>query len=591
MKFTDLNLEPALQSNLDKLNFESCTPVQEQCIPLLLEGKDVSGLAQTGTGKTAAFLVPMIDRILKAMAQAKAETQGLTPDQLEAAQALMARKFHDWKAQNFILILVPTRELAEQVGENCQKMLVDTPLKSCVVYGGTSYDKQKEAFRQGVEFVIATPGRLIDLYKEHVVDLKQVRAIVFDEADRMFDMGFKDDMKFILSRMPRQRQFCVFSATMNFDVLNTAYQFGAEPVEINISRDQAKADNVKDEIFHVGSDEKAMYLLSILKKHNPKQTIVFSNFKHNVERIAQFLTKNGMPAMGISSLLTQAQRNRVMEQFKAENDSNILVATDVAARGLDIKGVDMVVNFELPNDPESYVHRIGRTGRAGSQGQAYSLVSDKDVDSLSRIEDYLKHKLATGWMEDTDLIKEYQAFQTESDRYSEGGYRERRDGREGRGDHRGPRHQRHDQRPDRSDRPHRGERSGRHQERQLSDRPQGDRPHGDRPTGDRPHRQDRNRPPRPQHDGPRQERGERQDRPNRQDFKNPNRPHSPQGQNRQDRNRRDQHPHRKGQNGQRPHQAQGKHPRHAQSKGRHLPTRPQAGILQKVASFFKNLFN
>lgn len=400
MKFSELNLESSLLSAIQKSKYEDCTPIQEQAMPPILDGKDVAGLAQTGTGKTAAFVIPLMERILRARPAAG--------DATEEQKALCEKRaFKDWKPQNFILILVPTRELAEQVQENVTKYSEDSGLRGFAIYGGTGYDKQKEALKSGVEFIVATPGRLIDLYKEHLVDLKQVRAIVFDEADRMFDMGFKDDMKFILQRVPRERQLLVFSATLNFDVLNTVYQFGSEPVEINISRDQAKAENVKDQIFHVGSNEKPQHLLSLLKVHNPKQAIIFTNFKLSVEKIAKFLVDNGVPAMAISSLLTQAQRNRVIEQFKAENNMNILVATDVAARGLDIKGVDLVINYELPMDSESYVHRIGRTGRAGTTGQAFSLVGDKDIESLARIEDYLKHKIEVGYLENNQLIQEF----------------------------------------------------------------------------------------------------------------------------------------------------------------------------------------
>ena len=217
--------------------------------------------------------------------------------------------------------------------------------------------------------------------------------------------GFKDDMKYVLSRVERSRQFLVFSATLNFDVLNTAYQFGSEPVEINVSRDQAKAENVKDAILHVGDGEKPQFIVSILRREKPRQAIVFTNYKSNVDRIANFLIANGVPAMGISSLISQSQRNRVIEQFKGENDQNVLVATDVAARGLDILGVDIVINFEMPQDPESYVHRIGRTGRAGSEGKAFSLVSDRDVESLSRVEDYTKKKIEVGFFEEADLVK------------------------------------------------------------------------------------------------------------------------------------------------------------------------------------------
>lgn len=430
MKFSEFDLHPLIQANLVKINFSECTPIQEQAIGPLLQGRDVAGLAQTGTGKTAAFLLPLIDRVLRGMENKDSEQQPETPAAApfpsseagaqpaatvtaasEPESKPAARRFFtDWKKRQFILILVPTRELAEQVYTNAVKFLEGTSLSAVSIYGGTSYETQKRALNDGVEFVIATPGRLIDLFKEHLVDLRQVRAVVFDEADRMFDMGFKDDMKFILKRLPRERQFLVFSATMNFDVLNTAYEFGADPVEINISKDKPKADNVRDELFHIGQTDKPAHLLSLIKKYNPRQVIVFSNFKHNVERIAVFLNRNELPAMGISSLLTQAQRMRVMEQFKAVNDRNILIATDLAARGLDILGVDMVINYDLPDDPENYVHRIGRTGRAGQTGVAFSMVSDRDVDALSRVEQYLGHKVPTGWLESNELLKDFKPF-------------------------------------------------------------------------------------------------------------------------------------------------------------------------------------
>ncbi len=447
MKFSEIHLHPELQANLDQIQFVECTQIQEQAIPWIRKGKDVAGLAQTGTGKTGAFLIPLIDRILRST----------KPEQVP--QDSETEPFPEWKRRQYILILVPTRELAEQVEENAKKFLANTGLSSIAVYGGTGYEKQIAGMKSGVEFVIATPGRLIDLYKEHVVDLGLIRAIVFDEADRMFDMGFKDDMKFILRRAPKDRQFLVFSATLNFDVLNTAYEFGADPVEINISRDQAKAENVKDYIFHIGQDEKPAYLLSLLKKHEPRQAIIFSNFKHNVERITRFLNANGIPAVGISSLLTQGQRNRVMAQFKGDSDRNILVATDLAARGLDILGVDLVINFELPDDPENYVHRIGRTGRAGATGTALSLVSDRDIDALQRIEDYLKHKVESSWLEDEDLIKDMAPFPEVEDRRKGPSFRFRessRDARGGGGRDRGGRRGRDQRGRDQKRRPDRG---------------------------------------------------------------------------------------------------------------------------------------
>jgi ATP-dependent RNA helicase RhlE len=403
MKYSELNLDSRLQNAIDQLGYLDATPIQEQAIPYIITGRDISGLAQTGTGKTAAFLIPLIERILKSETDPEHE-----------------RAFKDWKPFQTILIMVPTRELADQIHENVEKLTQGTGLKSHAFYGGTGYEKQKEALKNGLHFIVSTPGRLIDLFKEHHVDFKKVRAVVFDEADRMFDMGFKDDMKFVLSRIERTRQFLVFSATLNFDVLNTAYQFGAEPVEINISRDQTKADNVKDSLFHIGNDEKPQHLLSIMKRENPRQTIVFTNYKSNVDRIANFLTINGIHAMGISSLISQAQRNQVIGDFKADNNKNVLVATDVAARGLDITDVDLVINFEMPQDAESYVHRIGRTGRAGAEGKAFSFVSEKDVDSLSRVEEYTKKKIEIGFLEDTDLIKDFKPMRSEEFGFKKG---------------------------------------------------------------------------------------------------------------------------------------------------------------------------
>lgn len=477
--FRDLGFSEEILKSIESTGFTQCTPIQAASIPVILKGHDVAGLAQTGTGKTAAFLLPLMERILRGQKAAHqvshhsiedvkvdtaveshlaGSTQSdsfnvagespsvngeATEDQALATRStlsdsdfshesdvvnalndhsqkdhmafgeseeLQVSGFKDWRNRQFVLVLVPTRELAEQVVDNIEKLKGDTAFRSVAIYGGVAYQKQIEALKQGVEFVVATPGRLIDLYKEHLVDLKQVRAIVFDEADRMFDMGFKDDMKFVLQRVPRDRQFLVFSATLNLEVLNTAYQYGAHPVDVNISKDEARAENVEDFLFHVGSEEKAKYLLSILRKEKPKQAIIFSNYKLNIDRIAKFLQSNGCPALGISSMLTQAQRQRVIDQFKSDNEQNIMVATDVAARGLDIKGVDMVINFELPEDAENYVHRIGRTGRAGQKGKAYSLVSETDVDSLSRIEVYLKNKVQVGWLEDKEIVQEFESF-------------------------------------------------------------------------------------------------------------------------------------------------------------------------------------
>lgn len=399
--FSDFKLHPQLLKAIEDQGYTKTTPIQERCLPLILSGQDIAGLAQTGTGKTAAYLIPLIDRILRATT---------TEEPVED------RGFKEWQNSNFILILVPTRELVSQVYENLQTLTKHTSLTSVFLYGGVGYDEQKDALSKPYQFLVSTPGRLIDLYKDKHLDFKQVRAVVFDEADRMFDMGFQQDVFFILRRIPQERQLLMFSATMNLAVTEMAYEAHSNPVEVDVSRDQATADNVEDFIFHVGTHEKPKFLLSVLKKYNPAQVIIFSNYKNKIPRIAQFLNDNGISALGISSLMNQNQRNRVIERFKAENSHNILVATDLAARGLDIKGVDMVINFELPEDAENYVHRIGRTGRAEQKGRAFSFVSDKDVESLGRIQDYLKEKLEVIWLEDSEIIEDMKPFPMEESR-------------------------------------------------------------------------------------------------------------------------------------------------------------------------------
>lgn len=548
-------------AGVEALKFANCTPIQEQAIPVILAGKDVAGLAQTGTGKTAAFVLPLLDRLIRSK-----ENQSDIP--VETKENDPRPIFTQWKKNNFILVLVPTRELAEQVCDNVRKLGDSSGASSVAIYGGVGYEQQKKSLKAGVDFIVATPGRLIDLYKEHDVDLGQARAVVFDEADRMFDMGFKDDMKYILRRVPKDRQFLVFSATLNFDVLNTAYEFGAQPVEVNISRDQAKAEHVRDELFHVGFDEKPKFLLSVLQKHKPRQAIIFSNFKHNVDRIAKFLTLNGVPAMGISSLISQNQRTRIMELFRAENDRNILVATDVAARGLDIKGVDLVLNFELPDDAENYVHRIGRTGRAGAEGKAFSFVGDRDVEALQRIESYLGHKITIGWLEENEIIKEFKPYPRESDRDRKsfsvrpgGGQKSHSDqgprqGFQGKGEHRGggPREHRAD---------HRGGQNYR-------DR-QGSRPQ-EKPRDGKFSREAR---------GPRDQQKPNEQRP-QQNFQSRNE----RGPNRNDRfnganNPRRPHPSRGPSGGSRPAYT------HKPGSG----AAPSANVLAKVAGFFKKLFS
>jgi len=387
-RFESFNFQPQLQENLKSAGFVELTPVQEKTLPLILQGNDVAALAPTGTGKTGAFLIPLIERVFQSLHS-------------------LPLGFRNWQLRNTVLVLVPTRELADQIQKNFNLWAKDLKLRSVVLVGGEDIQKQITELQQNPEFIFATPGRLIDLYKEHCFDLKQVRALVFDEADRLFDMGFKEDICFVLQRVPKERQLLMFSATLNFEVLETAYSFGSEPIEISLGKESAKSENVEDKIIHCGQDDKGVFLLSLIMLYKPKQAIVFTNFKNQVELLAAFLRKNNIPALGISSLLTQSQRQKVMTQFRSENSTQILVATDVAARGLDVSGVDLVINFELPQDSESYVHRIGRTGRAGETGKAFSLVSDRDIDALQRIENYLKQTISTRYLEDSEIVKDF----------------------------------------------------------------------------------------------------------------------------------------------------------------------------------------
>ncbi len=438
-QFSDYGLHPKTVSAIEKLGFTTPSKIQEQAIPLIQSGQDISGLAQTGTGKTAAYLIPTIQRLYKTR-----ETEG------HEEQSADVKPFENWTARNQVLILVPTRELVEQVAQNLRELAPENDFSYAAIYGGVAYDGQKKSLKDGADFVIATPGRLIDLYKDKFFDPTQVRSVIFDEADRMFDMGFKDDMKFLLDRIPRDRQFLVLSATLNFDVLTVAYEYGSDPVEIEIDKSLPKTEQVKDEILHVGHNEKPQFLLSVLKSQEYEQAIVFSNFVRMVPRIEKFLRENGLKAAGISSALSQSQRMSVMKNFK-EGEVHILVATDVAARGLDIENVDLVVNYELPDDSENYVHRIGRTGRAGREGVAISTVSERDVAALNRLESFLGDKLKIGWLENEDLIKKFTRFPYTYDPQSSlrdvrsprggdrssksgGGYKGNKDNRDGRKD-------------------------------------------------------------------------------------------------------------------------------------------------------------
>ncbi len=377
MAFKDFTLHETLLANLTEMGYQDPTEIQTQIMPLALEGKDVSGLSRTGTGKTAAFLIPTIHRL----------------SQLPK--------------NRIALCLAPTRELAQQIEQEAIRIAKGMDIGTISVVGGMSSDDQISALNKGARLVTGTPGRVIDLFKERALDLANVEVLVFDEADRMFDMGFIKDMHFILSKVNQKRQILLFSATMNFSVLNMIYEYGADPQEINVSRDMLTAANIQQVLYHVGDKEKAASLLAVCRKHAGEAgtIIIFVNYKERVPWVAALLSRNGIPAQGLSSLLRQERRNKIITGFK-KGEFRALVATDVASRGLDVDDISLVVNYHLPEEAATYVHRIGRTARAGKHGIAVAICSSEDAYNQMRIEEFLGDKIPVEWLSETDMPKD-----------------------------------------------------------------------------------------------------------------------------------------------------------------------------------------
>jgi superfamily II DNA/RNA helicase len=353
------------------VGFVEPTPIQAEAIPIVLQGRDVMGAAQTGTGKTAGFSLPIIQLLLKHA----------------SASASPAR--HPVRA----LILTPTRELADQVAENVKAYSRHTPLRSIVVFGGVDLTPQTAALRSGVEIVIATPGRLLDHVQQKSVNLSQTEILVMDEADRMLDMGFLPDLQRIINLLPKERQNLMFSATFSPEIKKLANSFLSNPVMIEVARSNATAENVTQIVYKVDDESKPDAISHIIRERGLKQVIVFSNTKIGASRLARHLEKEGVKASAIHGDKTQGERMAALEAFK-QGSIEVLVATDVAARGLDIAELPCVINFDLPYNAEDYVHRIGRTGRAGASGDAISLYTDKDARLLADIEKLIKHTIA-----------------------------------------------------------------------------------------------------------------------------------------------------------------------------------------------------
>ncbi|PHS69318.1 MAG: ATP-dependent RNA helicase [Methylophaga sp.] len=366
MSFASLGLSAAIVKAVAEKGYDTPSPIQSQAIPAVLEGKDVMAAAQTGTGKTAGFTLPILQLLSKG----------------NRAQANQAR----------VLILTPTRELAAQIGESVVNYGKFLPLRSAVVFGGVKINPQMKKLRQGVDILVATPGRLLDLYNQNAVRFKQLEILVLDEADRMLDMGFINDIKKILALLPKQRQNLMFSATFSDDIRKLAKGLVNNPIEISVSPRNTTVESVEQWIHPVDKKQKSALLIHLINDKQWDQVLVFSRTKHGANKLTTQLEKVGLKAAAIHGNKSQGARTRALANFK-DGKIQVLVATDIAARGLDIDQLPYVVNFDLPNVPEDYVHRIGRTGRAGRTGQAVSLVTADEFKQLSDIERLIKQLL------------------------------------------------------------------------------------------------------------------------------------------------------------------------------------------------------
>ncbi|WP_076409999.1 DEAD/DEAH box helicase [Shewanella sp. UCD-KL12] len=366
MSFTSLGLSAPILKAVANKGYDTPSPIQAQAIPAVLEGKDVMAAAQTGTGKTAGFTLPLLELL----------TRG------NRAQAKKVRA----------LVLTPTRELAAQVAESVDTYGKNLPLRSAVVFGGVGIGPQINKLGKGVDILVATPGRLLDLFNQRAVNFSQLEVLVLDEADRMLDMGFIHDIKKILKVLPAKRQNLMFSATFSDDIRKLAKGLVNNPVEISVTPRNATAKTVEQYIYPVDQKQKTAALIHLVKQNDWQQVLVFSRTKHGANRIAKNLEAKGLTAAAIHGNKSQGARTKALANFKS-GEVRVLVATDIAARGIDIDQLPNVVNFDLPNVPEDYVHRIGRTGRAGSNGQAVSLVSNDESKLLRDIERLIKQNI------------------------------------------------------------------------------------------------------------------------------------------------------------------------------------------------------
>ena len=369
VKFTNFDLEPSILRGIEDAGFEYCTPIQAKSLPAVLAGRDVEGQAQTGTGKTAAFLVAIMNVLLR-------EPRG--PD---AGAARHPRA----------IVLAPTRELAVQIHKDAEQIGVHTGLRFGVVFGGTGYESQREMLRAGLDVLIGTPGRLIDYFKQKIFNLGLVRVAVLDEADRMFDLGFIRDIRYLLRRMPppHKRLNLLYSATLSMRVSELAYEHMNSPTLVNANpENNVTVDSVSQRLYHVGEQEKIPLLIGLLRRMDATRTMIFFNTKREAEKVDAWLAGNGFTAGMLTGDVPQKKRLTLLDRFKS-GELPILLATDVAARGLHIPDVSHVFNYDLPQDAEDYVHRVGRTARAGATGDAVSFSCERFCYSLTDIEEFI----------------------------------------------------------------------------------------------------------------------------------------------------------------------------------------------------------
>ena len=374
--FSELDLSPELEKAIKKLGFEQASPIQAAAIPCLLNGKDVVGQSQTGSGKTAAFGIPAIER---------------TEAKLKAVQ---------------VLVLCPTRELAVQVSEEMHKLAYYKRGIICLpIYGGQSYERQYAGLRQGAQIVIGTPGRVMDHMRRGSLKLDQLHTIILDEADVMLDMGFREDIEMVLSALPPERQTVFFSATMPRPIRNLIERFANEPESVRIEQESMTVPTVEQSVFEVQRRFKVELLTRLIDIHDLKLGIIFCNTKAMVDDLVEHLVAQGYQADRLHGDMSQQQRDRVMNRFR-KSGLEFLVATDVAARGIDVNNVEVVFNYDIPYDAEDYVHRIGRTARAGKKGTAITLCCEDFAQHLDRVEVYLKKKIPVAWAEEELYLKE-----------------------------------------------------------------------------------------------------------------------------------------------------------------------------------------